>query len=466
MLAIIVCGTSKPALHGLDEHQPAALIRIGDRPVSQHALEYLIGCGATEIHFVIDHLPEQIEAYFGDGTRWGRKFAYHLLSGQDKLPRLLKMICAGRDGNVLLAAGECLPAVPWPGAGAPVAMVRQEAGEIQRTDWGLFPASAIEDFATCPNTLALPWLSAETAANILAGQRQLLDGKAATLELSGNKAQEGAWIGRNVRIHPTATLTPPFWIGPNCRIGAGTRIGPYAVVAENCVIDDESTMENSMVTPGTYIGSGLELQQVIVDRNLLVNARLETSYLISEAFLAGSLDGGGKPRGPGAAERLLALLIFLLLSPLWLAGALAKLLAPGRKTVRYKFVALPAARDNREWVEVSAARYEPATSHFWHRFLPGLPAAIAGKIGLTGVEPRDQETLKALPEDWKVACLTAKAGLVTESLLAAGPGATQDETYSAEAFYSAVHSFGYDLSLLRRYAVSLFSAAHRISEGE
>jgi hypothetical protein len=144
-------------------------------------------------------------------------------------------------------------------------------------------------------------------------------------------------------------------------------------------------------------------------------------------------------------------LLLVLLLPLWLIAILAGLLNPKIKFKRDTFVTLPVSEDSRTWRSATRMRFEPASSHFWHEFLPGLPAAAAGRIGITGVKPRDRKALLALPADWSSVCLRGQAGLITEALVVYGGDASGEDMYSAEAYYCAMSSFTFNLRLLCRY---------------
>jgi uncharacterized heparinase superfamily protein len=84
--------------------------------------------------------------------------------------------------------------------------------------------------------------------------------------------------------------------------------------------------------------------------------------------------------------------------------------------------------------------------------MPGvLSAAAHGHVHLVGVEPRGTRVVRLLPHDWRALYLRSRPGLITEAFVNAGPWATEDETYTAEAYYTVTRSFGRDLALLLRY---------------
>jgi hypothetical protein len=55
--------------------------------------------------------------------------------------------------------------------------------------------------------------------------------------------------------------------------------------------------------------------------------------------------------------------------------------------------------------------------------------------------------------------LGTKAGLITEAAVMFGPDATEDEVYTAEAFYSATESLGHDFRLAGLWILHLIAGS-------
>jgi NDP-sugar pyrophosphorylase family protein len=55
---------------------PKPLIPIDDLPVAEILIRQLQRAGITDIAFAVGHLAALIEAYFGDGSRWGVRLTY------------------------------------------------------------------------------------------------------------------------------------------------------------------------------------------------------------------------------------------------------------------------------------------------------------------------------------------------------------------------------------------------------
>jgi lipopolysaccharide/colanic/teichoic acid biosynthesis glycosyltransferase len=311
------------------------------------------------------------------------------------------------------------------------------------------------------------YLSVETGAEFLRSQQQLLNQSFQGLMIYGRQVDPGVWISRNVALHPTAKITPPVYIGENSRIGRGAQIGPFAVIGPNCIVSDHAIVVNSLVASGTFVGEGLELDSVIVDRNRLLNVRLQTSILTSEAFLLSGLTERTRARGLSRfGSALIAFIFLVFLWPLLLVTLLIVLLTRRGSILPFAAIQIPTDNDPANWrsgtmqhLHVHGSRGKLAD--FFYRFLPGLLSVLRGDLFLVGVQPRTREQILALSPDWRSLYLGTKAGLITEAAVMFGPDATEDEIYTAEAFYSATESLGHDCRLVGLWFLRLITGPDR-----
>jgi len=131
-------------------------------------------------------------------------------------------------------------------------------------------------------------ISMRSYRDLLDAHRRALNGELSFLQPSGRRVERGIWLAEGVDLHPGARLTPPVWIGRHTRIGIGAQVGPFAAIGSDSVISGRCLVEDAVVLPSSFVGENLELKGVIVDRNLLVNTRLETETVVKDPFLLGS----------------------------------------------------------------------------------------------------------------------------------------------------------------------------------
>ena len=76
MQVAIVAGGLATRLMPLTEQIPKSMIRIHDKPFLEYQFELLKRQGITDIVLCVGYLGEQIEEYFGDGSRFGVHLKY------------------------------------------------------------------------------------------------------------------------------------------------------------------------------------------------------------------------------------------------------------------------------------------------------------------------------------------------------------------------------------------------------
>lgn len=76
MLTVIMAGGKGTRISELFPDMPKPLIPIDGVPVLEREIRSLCDQGFTRIILTVSHLHEQMEEYFGDGSRWGVKIEY------------------------------------------------------------------------------------------------------------------------------------------------------------------------------------------------------------------------------------------------------------------------------------------------------------------------------------------------------------------------------------------------------
>lgn len=74
--AVIMAGGKGVRLRPLTENCPKPMIQVAGRPILERVVLHLVGYGIRKIYLSINHLGEQIENYFGDGTKFGCTIEY------------------------------------------------------------------------------------------------------------------------------------------------------------------------------------------------------------------------------------------------------------------------------------------------------------------------------------------------------------------------------------------------------
>lgn len=76
MQVAIIAGGLATRLGELTKSQPKSMVLIAGKPFLEHQLEYLKKAGVRNVILCIGHLGQQIEDYFGDGSKFGVSINY------------------------------------------------------------------------------------------------------------------------------------------------------------------------------------------------------------------------------------------------------------------------------------------------------------------------------------------------------------------------------------------------------
>ncbi|MBO5646664.1 MAG: NTP transferase domain-containing protein, partial [Clostridia bacterium] len=76
MKAILLCGGEGTRLRPLTCRTPKPMVRIFDRPILWHVLQWLRAHGVTEAAVTLRYRPHVVQDYFGDGHETGVSLTY------------------------------------------------------------------------------------------------------------------------------------------------------------------------------------------------------------------------------------------------------------------------------------------------------------------------------------------------------------------------------------------------------
>jgi NDP-sugar pyrophosphorylase family protein len=285
--------------------------------------------------------------------------------------------------------------------------------------------------------------------------------------IEGHQIAPGIWVGPNHVIHPGARLAPPLCIGEGCRIGYGVELGPEVVIGSSVVIDDEATIYQSTILERTYVGQLVNVNNRMVHKTTLIDARTSESTQVVDPFLLAETRLSSSSDWLRRSMRVLVALVLLLVTlPLSvLAGLTVALFTGGRIFTRSPHVGRSAAsRANQsaalqtiELLAFQTSRPDGTMSsvgrwlHKWELDrLPELWNVFRGDLELVGVKPLLPAEAALLNEEWHQKRFECRPGFTGLWYIQSGPKSDLDAILVADAYYAATHTWRDDLVLLWR----------------
>jgi len=466
MRAVLIATGYQELMKPLLNQRPTPLLRIADKPILFHIIEFLAHHDIRKIDLVLHYYPELIEEKIGDGSRWGVEIAYHLTRTESHPYSLLRTISHNwEDDLVLIGQADCLPNID----SKFLDLQKEQKPKILQyssgrwTGWALAPASSFADISQetttenfvsqFPNFQLVPtlsYLSTQSLEDLKETNETFLKlNKTQSLFPStASMAQPGIWISRAVSMHPSVTITPPIFIGENCQIHQGAHLGPNTVIEKECIVDRHSKISNSVICHHSYVGECLELDNSIVDRNLLLNLSLNTQVHVQDDFILGEL------KLPSLTDtfvkfigRLLAIILLVYLSPLYL------FLRMKYKLLREKKVLIPTNEHCISWKTFQLLSFDIRKEQWGYsiRSLPQIINIIKGEMRWIGLEPRSSEEIEALSPDWQKLYLKGKTGFITFVQVIHGDHPSQDDLYTSESYYVVEMGWIIDIKIFLKW---------------
>jgi NDP-sugar pyrophosphorylase family protein len=339
------------------------MIPIGPKPVLQYVIESLAVKGFDEIVVTTNYLEEQIENYFGDGSRFGVKIRYpredkplgtagsvknaeHFLDETFALIQgdnitdidIAQQLEHHKRKNALATLGVIRVEEPWKYGVVKLTSEDRIAGFQEKPspqqchsnliNTGLYifepavldliPRNKQVDFSkeVFPRLLeegkALYgyratgfWTDVGSVEGYLEASAWILSklsrSISQTAEIRG-KVKGPVWIGDETVLEKGVTIQGPVYIEDSCRIRKDTSVGPNTILKKSVTVGEQSRLNGPSVFGFSEIHSRVKLGNCILDEHCEIGSgtRIEKFAIIG----AGCRIGNGAFIGPGVKLEL------------------------------------------------------------------------------------------------------------------------------------------------------------------
>ncbi len=319
--AVVMAGGEGSRLRPITSNRPKPLVPVGNMPIMEHILGLLKRHGITDVVATLHFLADEIQNYFGDGSEFGVNLTYSIedtpLGTAGSVKQAEDQL---KDGTFVIISGDALTdcdlqkaiafhrakksqatlvlyRVPNPlefgvvitaddgrvvrflekpswsevfsdtvNTGIyilePEVFARMEPGK--NYDWSqhIFPQILRDGGPIYGYVMEDYWADVGSLSQYREAQEHLLSGRV-NLPISGDEISPGVHAGPNCQIDEHAVLVPPVSFGRNCKIKAGARIGPYTVLGDNAFVEENASIERSVLWDSAYIGPNVAIHSAI-----------------------------------------------------------------------------------------------------------------------------------------------------------------------------------------------------------
>jgi hypothetical protein len=101
----------------------------------------------------------------------------------------------------------------------------------------------------------------------------------------GKEIRPGVWVDEGVRLHKSARLVAPTYLGRNATVQPAALITQFSNLERRCQVGEGSVVANASVLPHTRIGRGIDVSAAVVNGSEFVDLRRNVTVRIQDANL-------------------------------------------------------------------------------------------------------------------------------------------------------------------------------------
>ena len=265
-----------------------ALVPICNKPILEYLVDFIVMIGGKTVRLVFEEPDESVEAYFGNGERWGIDIEYGNAHADDTTTKIVEKNSKFDthapqliiDGLFFLHYDKNTRyEISAEGSGIGF-LYNSERGSIS---YGTAEAAGQSTQVTVNPDLQIS--APNNIADLFRISMRVLQEERHRYVIPGFGADKGVILGRNVEIGKGVKIHGPVVVGSNVRLLGNAVIGPNAVIGNNVIVDDGAEVRDSLVLADTYIGRRLYLSVKMVAGSKVISVSNNASIEISDEFL-------------------------------------------------------------------------------------------------------------------------------------------------------------------------------------
>lgn len=341
MQAIIFANRIGDELAPLDQYYCPALLPVGNKPVIEYTLEDIAVSGIKVVKLIISSQAQMIEQQLGGGERWGLSIQYFLSKPQEDTRSVLCRLSLSSESAVLIVRGDifrspCLTnfinfSKQFPNEFVQAKMANQNAGMLllpaaypylDNIDWPLSHDCDSDSVVT----LVLHGLcnmldnfQAYMTVNLCLARNEIPSFTPMDRSFTSANPEQDFYVGAKTHTGDLSKQNAWGIIGENSWVDPSVKMESAILIGNDTLIDKDSILKNCLILPHTYVGEGLEVNNSILCKKLLINLNTQGHIEIDDQALIGPSEHQVNMNSTSThlSTRIFVLLIFISSLPLW-----------------------------------------------------------------------------------------------------------------------------------------------------
>jgi mannose-1-phosphate guanylyltransferase len=325
MKAILLAGGKGTRLRPLTIHTPKPIVPIFGRPFLHYQIDLLKTVPEIEeVILSLNYQPRRIEEVFGHGEGLGLRLNYVVEPAPLGTAGAVRYAGESLSSTVVVFNGDVMTEVDLPAvlrlhrerhAKATIVLTpvdnpssyglveTDEAGSVRRflekpkpeeitcntinagiyvlepdtldripkdTAWSIersfFPSLVERNETFVAYIYSGYWIDIGTPEKYMRVHRDTMDGHFSAAPFA-DAQRPLAWVAPSARVEAGAAILGPCYIDEGTVVKAGARIGPYAIIGRQCQIEEDATVDESIVWAGSRIGRDATVRDSILGRH-------------------------------------------------------------------------------------------------------------------------------------------------------------------------------------------------------
>lgn len=105
----------------------------------------------------------------------------------------------------------------------------------------------------------------------------------------GRELKPGVWVGERARIHRSARVLAPAFVGAHAKLRAASVVTRCSVVEHHAEVDCGTVLEDTSILPYTYVGTGLDAAHAVAGFGKICHLRRRAEVEIADPRLLGTV---------------------------------------------------------------------------------------------------------------------------------------------------------------------------------
>ena len=341
MKAIIFANRMGDELAPLDQHYCPALLPVGNKSVIEYTLEDIAASGITEVKLIISSQAKMIEQQLGRGERWGLKIDYFLSKPQEETRSVLGRLSLSSKDTLLIIRGDILrsPCLAnfinfskqFPNEFVQAKMANQNAGMLllpaaypylSNIDWPLshdVNSDSVVTLVLHGLCNMLDTFQDYMAVNLCLARNEIPSFTPMDRSFTSANPEQDFYVGAKTHTGDLSKQNAWGIIGKNTWVDPSVEMRNAILIGNDTLIDKGSILENCLILPHTYVGEGLEVNNSILCKKLLINLNTQGYIEIDDQALIGPSEHQVNQDSAGThlRTRFFVLLFIISTLPLW-----------------------------------------------------------------------------------------------------------------------------------------------------